>query len=301
MLLCEHLDTRPNRNSNPEGNINPKKVAGDVPLAPSAKNISSISMDMPKPESSDKGKSQAIQKDDTSKNEEKIISIKKENSNKVPPRTKIFSSFQVGRQHPNEEQYLAFTKFIYNLPEESGETFGVLGSNSLFPRISIFPNGSPRFTAQLFEFGYLDQVYAKAEPKELSGLPNQLVGSIKNYAQGEGFYCRFFSISMECKDEQVYYPTINYITIEKLKDFNKKVTGVDKKHTHLNKKWIQTKRALGIKALYFILKRFYNEDMKVIDHDHDWVVITKGRSKSKVIKAKILDIELHKLEATEET
>ncbi|KAG5615808.1 hypothetical protein H5410_015632 [Solanum commersonii] len=75
---------------------------------------------------------------------------------------------------------------------------------------------------------------------------------------------------MECKDKQVYYPTINYITIEKFKDFNIKATG------------IQTKRAFGIKALYFILKRFYNEDMKVIDHDHDWVLMTKGRSKSKI-------------------
>ncbi|KAG5628069.1 hypothetical protein H5410_013287 [Solanum commersonii] len=39
---------------NPQGNINPKKVAGDVLLAPSAENISSISMDMSKPESLDK-------------------------------------------------------------------------------------------------------------------------------------------------------------------------------------------------------------------------------------------------------
>ncbi|KAG5572757.1 hypothetical protein H5410_062523 [Solanum commersonii] len=55
MLLCKHLDTRPKRNSNPKGNINPKKVAKDVRVAPSVKNISSVSMDMPKPESSDKG------------------------------------------------------------------------------------------------------------------------------------------------------------------------------------------------------------------------------------------------------
>ncbi|KAG5615807.1 hypothetical protein H5410_015631 [Solanum commersonii] len=174
LLLCEHLDTRPKRNSSPEGNINPKKLEGNVPLAPSAKNISSVSLDMTKPESSDKGKSKAIKKDDKSKIE---------NSNKVSLGTKVFSSFQVGRQHPKDEQYLAFTKLTYNLPEESGETFGVLSSNSLFPRISIFPNGFPGFTAQLFEFGYLDRVYAKAELKELSGLPNHLVGSIKNNAQ----------------------------------------------------------------------------------------------------------------------
>ncbi|KAG5572756.1 hypothetical protein H5410_062522 [Solanum commersonii] len=41
--------------------------------------------------------------------------------------------------------------------------------------------------------------------------------------------------------------------------------------------------------------------MKVIYHDHSWVLMTKGRSKSKVIKDKILDIELHKLVAIEET
>jgi len=57
--------------------------------------------------------------------------------------------------------------------------------------------------------------------------------------------------------------------VEKLKEFNVKATGVDKKLPHLNKKWIQTRRALGIKGLYFILKCFYNEDFKVLDHDHD--------------------------------
>ncbi|KAG5628071.1 hypothetical protein H5410_013289 [Solanum commersonii] len=185
-------------------------------------------MDMPKPESSDKG--------------ERIISGKPEGSNKVPSGTKVFSSFQVGKQHPKEKQYLAFTKFIYNLPEESGETFEVLGTTSLFSRISIFPNGSPGFTTQLFE----------SDLNELSELPKQLVNSVKTYAQGEGVYCRFFSIFMKCKDLQVYFPTINYITIEKLKDFNIKASG----------------------------------DFKVLDYDHDWVLMTKGRSK---------------MEATEET
>jgi len=124
----------------------------------------------------------------------------------------------------------------------------------LFSRISIFPNGSPSFIAQLFEFGYLDRVYAKQDLKEISQLPTKLFNSVKNYAQGDGVYCRFYSISMECKDFQAYYPTLNYISVEKIKDFNVKVTGVDKKLPHLNKKWIQTRRALGIKALYFILK-----------------------------------------------
>ncbi|KAG5612284.1 hypothetical protein H5410_023565 [Solanum commersonii] len=248
LLLCEHLDTHPIQNSNLKGNINPNKVAGDVPLAHSAQNIS-----------------------------------------------------KVGKQHPKEEEYLTFTRYIYNLPEESGETYGVLGTTSLFPRISIFPNGLPSFTAQLFEFGYLDRVYTKPDLKELSQLPTKLFEAVKNYAQRNGVYCRFFSISMECKDMQAYYPTLNYITIEKIKDFNVKATGVDKKLPHLNKKWIQTRRALGIKALYAILKRFYNEDCRVIEQDHDWVLITKGRSKSSELKERILDIELHRLGATEET
>jgi len=105
--------------------------------------------------------------------------------------------------------YLAFKRYIYNLPEESGETYGVLGTTSLFPRISIYPNESPGFTAQLFKFGYLNRVYAKPNLQELSKLPLHLISSVKNYAQGDGVYCRFFSISMESKDLQVYFPTIN--------------------------------------------------------------------------------------------
>ncbi|KAG5571841.1 hypothetical protein H5410_061607, partial [Solanum commersonii] len=58
-----------------------------------------------------------------------IVSRKPENkTNLVPSGTKVFSSFQVGKQHPKEEEYLTFTRYIYNLPEESGETFGVLGT-----------------------------------------------------------------------------------------------------------------------------------------------------------------------------
>ncbi|KAH0776070.1 hypothetical protein KY290_007481 [Solanum tuberosum] len=265
---------------------------------------------MPNPKSKDEGKSRAIIEASTSKEgtstssakAEKIISGKPESStNKVPSGAKIFSSFQVGKQHPKEEEYLAFTRYVYNLPEKSGETFGVLGTTSLFPRISIFPNGSPGFTAQLFEFGYLDRVYAKPDLNEISQLPTKLFNSVKNYAQGDGVYCRFYNISMESKDLQAYYPTLNYISVEKIKDFNVKATGVDKKLPHLNKKWIQTRRVLGIKTLYFILKRFYNEDCKVLDQDHDWVLLTKGKSKSKELKGKILDIELHHLGATEET
>ena len=207
-----------------------------------------------------------------------------------------------GKQHPKEEEYLNFTRYIYNLPEQSGETYGVLGTTSLFPRISIFPNGIPSFTAQLFEFGYLDRVYTGPDLKEISQLPTRLFKAIKDFSQGDGgVYCRFYSISMECQDSQAYYPTLNYISVEKIKDFNVKATGVDKKLPYLDKKWIQTRRALGIKALYAILNRFYKDDFRVIDQDTDWVLITKGRSKSEILKERILDIELHRLGATEET
>ncbi|KAG5621025.1 hypothetical protein H5410_006243 [Solanum commersonii] len=121
----------------------------------------------------------------------------------------------------------------------------------------------------LVEFYFQEFPYFQTDHQGLQ--PNYL-SSVKSYAQGERVYCRFFSISMECKDLQVYFPTINYITIEKLKEFNLKATG-----------------------------RFYNEDFKVLDHDHDWVLMTKARSKSNILKDKILDIELHKMEATEET
>ncbi|KAG5589421.1 hypothetical protein H5410_039935 [Solanum commersonii] len=165
LLLCEHLDTHPMQNSNLRGNFNPNKVAEDIPLAPSAQNISKISTDMPISTSKDEEKSRANEAlSSSSAKSEKIISGKPESiTNIVPSGTKLFSSFQVGKQHPKEEEYLMFTRYIYNLPEESGETFGVLGTTSLFPRISTFSNGLPSFTAQLFEFEYLDRVYTKPD------------------------------------------------------------------------------------------------------------------------------------------
>ncbi|KAG5611687.1 hypothetical protein H5410_022968 [Solanum commersonii] len=292
LLLCEHLDTHPIQNSNLKGNINPNKVAGDVPLAPSAQNISKVYTDMPISKSKDEEKSRENEASSSSSAKaEKIISGKPESkTNAVPSGTKVFSSFQVGKQHPKEEEYLSFTRYIYNLSEESGETYGVLGTTSLFPRISIFPNGLPSFTAQLFEFGYLDRVYTKPDLKELSRLRQ----SGKNYARTAVYIADFLAFlwnakickhimqayakickhimnfikqfhnndkakfmpnrlptgDMECKDMQAYYPTLNYITIEKIKDFNVKATGVDKKLPHLNKKWIQTRRAIYIYYLF---------------------------------------------------
>ncbi|KAG5568640.1 hypothetical protein H5410_064345 [Solanum commersonii] len=154
LLLCEHLDTCPKRNSNLKGNITPNKMAGDVPLAPNAINISTV------------GK-QHLKKNILHSQDISIISQKK-----------------------------------------SGETYEVLGTTNLILRISIFPNGSPGFTAQLFKFGYLDQHF-----NEKQGLAN----------------------------------------------------------------------------------------FKVLDHDHDWVLMTKGKFKSKTLKEKILDIEPHRMEASEET
>ncbi|KAG5582125.1 hypothetical protein H5410_052752 [Solanum commersonii] len=210
LLLCEHLDTHSIQNSNLEGNINPNKVAGDVPLAPSVQNISKVCTDMPISTSKDEEKSRTNEASSSSSAKvERIISGKPESrTNVVPSGIKVFSSFQVGKQHPKEEEYLTFTRYIYNLPEESGETYGVLGTTSLFPRISIFLNGL--------------SIYTKPDLNEVSQLLTKLFEAVKNYAQGNGVYCRFFSISMECKDLQAYYPTLNYITIEKIKDFNVK-------------------------------------------------------------------------------
>ncbi|KAG5594196.1 hypothetical protein H5410_035428 [Solanum commersonii] len=109
LLLCEHLDTYPKHNSFLKGNINPNKVAGDVPLALSAQNISKVVTDMPIPASKDEGKSRATIEAFTSKERtssssakaEKTISGKPESKTKqVPSGTKVFSSFQVGKQHP---------------------------------------------------------------------------------------------------------------------------------------------------------------------------------------------------------
>uniref|UniRef100_M1DD06 Uncharacterized protein n=1 Tax=Solanum tuberosum TaxID=4113 RepID=M1DD06_SOLTU len=133
LLLCEHLDTRPKQNSNLKGNISPNKVAGDVPLAPSAKNISTVNLNMPTSISKDKEKGQENEATSSSSAQaEKIISGKLESkTNQSPSGTKVFSSFQVGKQHPKEEEYLSFTRYIYNLPEERGETYGVLGTTSV--------------------------------------------------------------------------------------------------------------------------------------------------------------------------
>ena len=53
LILCERLDSRSIKNSNLKESINLNKVAGDVLLAPSAKNISRVCTDMPTSSSKD--------------------------------------------------------------------------------------------------------------------------------------------------------------------------------------------------------------------------------------------------------
>ncbi|KAG5573337.1 hypothetical protein H5410_063103 [Solanum commersonii] len=112
LLLCEHLDTHPKQNSNLKGNINSNKVVGDVPLALSAQNISKVSADMPISTSKDEEKCRANEASSSSSAKaERIVSGKPESrTNLVPSGTKVFSSFQVGKQHPKKEEYLTFTR-----------------------------------------------------------------------------------------------------------------------------------------------------------------------------------------------
>ena len=79
LILCERLDSRPIQNSNLKESINLNKVAGDVPLVPSAKNISRVCTDMQTSSSKD----EKIRANETSSSSsvkvEKIISGKSEN------------------------------------------------------------------------------------------------------------------------------------------------------------------------------------------------------------------------------
>lgn len=112
------------------------------------KNISTVRTDMPSSSKKDVRESRANEASSLSSvKTEKISGNPESKTNPDSSEAKKFSSLQV---HPKEEEYLKFTKYIYNLPEHSGETYGVLGTTSLFPRISIFPNGIPSFTALLF-------------------------------------------------------------------------------------------------------------------------------------------------------
>ncbi|TMW80224.1 hypothetical protein EJD97_022615, partial [Solanum chilense] len=132
LLLCEHLDSRPIQNSNLKESINLNKVAGDVPPAPSAKNISTVCTNMPSSSKKDVRESRANEASSSSSVKAEKISGKPENkTNTDSSGAKVFSSLQ--GKHPKEEEYLKFTRYIYNLPEQSGETYGVLGTTSLFP------------------------------------------------------------------------------------------------------------------------------------------------------------------------
>ncbi|KAL3359700.1 hypothetical protein AABB24_016291, partial [Solanum stoloniferum] len=114
ILLYEHLDTRPSQNSNLKENINPSKVAGDVPLAPSAKNISMVSTDMPISASKDEEKSRTNEATSSSSAKaEKIIFGKPESKlTKFHLEQKFFLHFRL-------ENSIQRKKSILLLPDTS--------------------------------------------------------------------------------------------------------------------------------------------------------------------------------------
>lgn len=106
---------------------------------------------------------------------------------------------------------------------------------------------------------------------------------------------------MESQNDQLYFPTFNYIMEKKLRDFNINATGVDKKIPYFNKKWIQTRRALGMKVVYNILKNKYEENYKVLNRDTNLILMTKEKSKSVVLRDKFAEFETHQFPATTKT
>ncbi|KAH0645792.1 hypothetical protein KY284_033676 [Solanum tuberosum] len=97
LLLCEHLDTRPIQNSNLKGNFTPNKVAGDVPLAPSAKNISMVSTNMPISTSKDEEKNRANEAtaSSSSAKAERIISGKPESWKATPEGRRVSCLYKI--------------------------------------------------------------------------------------------------------------------------------------------------------------------------------------------------------------
>ena len=145
-------------------------------------------------------------------------------------------TFVVGETEfpPWEKDYADFSKLVYELNQ--GECFLKIGEKqNIYPRFTCISGASQNFVKKLADFGYLDCLYPSKDLKEIKAFPEDFKIVVKDFANGEAIYLRFYSISHEL-DSQTIFPTYHLIITGFVTSVQLRASDQDFKVPFFNKK-----------------------------------------------------------------
>ena len=146
-----------------------------------------------------------------------------------------------------EKGYLTFSEFIYNNP--NGKGYYQTSIESIYPRIMIIDQADPILIQNAINYGFVDRIYLSKDCNEISY--DTLKSQLCNLRPNHNCYAKFFSISPEYnEDNRIVIKAFHVITLNSSEETRVQINdNKPKKIGQLNRQWIKTKIALGVKVM----------------------------------------------------
>ena len=152
-----------------------------------------------------------------------------------------------------EKGYWPYSKFIYNNP--NNKRYYQTSIESIYPWIMITNQADPILIQNSIDYGFVYRIYLS---KDCNQIPyDTLKSQLCNLTQIRTVKLSFFSISPEYnEDNGIVIKVFHVITLNSSEETKVQINrNKPKKIGKLNRQWIKTKRALGVKA---VLRRMIN-------------------------------------------
>ena len=179
--------------------------------------------------------------------------------------------------NPKEEEYKQFSTWIYSTCSHNNTIFKAPGKN-MYPRMIVIKGADPLLVGKIAKYGYLDLIYPDIDLREIACFDELLVKEVSRFAQKRPIYLKFYTISPEYH-QNVEYQAFYMISIGHLsKNFQMEVGTEYTNVTQINKSWIRTRRARGIKAIWSIAKDLYRRNFRTIIRFQNYIIVNSEDS-----------------------
>ncbi|XP_062105246.1 uncharacterized protein LOC133816921 [Humulus lupulus] len=199
-----------------------------------------------------------------------------------------------------EEEYSKFAEWVYRM-ENNDHCFKSPG-NHTYPRIVCLEGINPNLVSKLANFGFLDLIYPGLGLRELDAFDEIFKIKVSEFARGRRIYLKFYSISPEFEDN-IDYQAQHVISIGHVAANFSMECGTDTSPIpRITRKWIKSRRALGIKAVHGISKNLFERRFRVICQFSNYTIATQGGAdKSSILEELINNFQIHAFPPCSET
>ena len=170
-----------------------------------------------------------------------------------------------------EKGYLSFSEFIYNNP--NGKGFYHTSIESIYPRIMITNQTDPILIQNSIDYSFVDRIYLSKDYNEIPY--DTLKSQLCNLTQNQNCYVKFFSISPKYnEDNRIVIKVFHEITLNSSEETSVQINDNKPiKISQLNRQWIKTKRALGVKAVLGIMTNLRKKNCSIHCATNNWMIV----------------------------